>query len=445
MEMSQSLSQKLGMSQQQVQSLRILEMGTEALEAMIQKEEMENPFFEVSAPATPQESDRQELQWLSSSNRAPAVLSIENDVAIRQQQSRACNTLEETLWQQINWDQHTALQQHVLQALLKCVDGHGFISESSSELADILKVSEKQAVKALQVIQSLEPVGVGTRNVGHCLAVQLRQGGVTNPKLLAIPMQHLEDLAKGHFGVVGEKVGLPTAQVKSLFQQLRNLSPYPWTQEETQSDGYVIPDALCHHDADGWHVEINDKWMGSVGLSDYYCKMAQNTEDAALSEYAMRKINAAKFMMRCIEKRRDTMLQVLQLIVEEQSDYLLHGGALKPLNMKQIADRLEMHPSTISRAVKHKYLQCRRGCFALQDLLTVAISQQEERTGATLGRQQVLDLLQTMIAEEDKTKPLSDQEIVVKMAEKDIKVSRRTIAKYRDMLGVAGTFQRKIQ
>ncbi len=445
MQMSQSMEQKLGMSQQQVQSLHILEMNTELLEGMIRKEEMENPFFEITPPTPQQEQDKQELQWLTSSgSRAPAVLSLENDVAVMQQASPMQDNLADALWQQINWDQHSAKEQKVLRALLKSLDVHGFISETPKELSYLLEIDENDVKAGFRILWDLEPAGVGAHDVGHCLSLQLERMGVADARLLAIPMQHLENLAKGHFGVVAEKTGVSVAQVKQLFQQMRQLSPYPWTAQEEQADGYVIPDAVCSHDGKAWHIEINDRWMGSVGLNDYYCKMAQNTEDTALSEYAMRKINAAKFMMRCIEKRRTTMQAVFDLVVQEQSDYLLYGQALKPLNMKQIADRLEMHPSTISRAVKHKHIQCRRGCFAVSDLLTVAILPHEQSTGATLGRQEVLSALQEMIAQENVRKPLSDQEIVAKMEEKGIKVSRRTIAKYRDMLGIPGTFQRKI-
>lgn len=441
MEFGLIMKQQLGLSRKQVESLQILEMTAPELDELVRSEELENPFFEIDEQAQERERRRQEAAWLDQGVRAPKMVSVEEDAALRQMPAPQEGGLRDALWQQIDWTRHSAEEQRVLRALLLCLDERGFLTDEPVELAALLCTSLYNVRHGLRIIRSLEPAGVGAQDIGHCFALQLQRRGEGDPQVLDAIRYHLEDIVRGRFGVLAKNIKMPVARIKALLPLLRTLNANPVAGYDEGQSGYVVPDAVCTYEADQWVVEINDRWMGSIGLSPYYCRMAHESSDPELAAYAQQKIAHAKFVMSCIEKRRDTLRQVITLVVQQQTSFLLEGGSLQALSMKQIAEMLGIHRSTVSRAVKDKYIQVRRGCFAVCDLLTTAVV--HEPGGEVVGRSKVIHMLQEIIQSEDRCHPLSDEILSRRLEERGVRISRRTVAKYRDLLGIAGAFQRK--
>lgn len=426
----------VGLNQQQVQSLQMLVLSTTELEAMLREEEMDNPFFEL------QESSviEQQAAWLDSSRRPRTTLAAE-DETLRQLAAPEDDALRNHLWAQIDWDAHTLDEQRLLQILLECLDEQGMLTDSAQELAKSTGYAVQMVERALEVLRGLEPAGVAAESVGHCLMLQLaRQGEQDRAKLDAV-RNCLEDLARGRFGVVAQKCGLQPAQARDLLRRVKLLDPNPTAAFQTQQSRYILPDVIAEQGEDGWTIEINDKWMGSVGLSDYYCRMAHQSDDPQLREYAVKKIAHAKFVISCVEKRRSTLERVVRCIVQKQEGYLTGQGTLQPFSIRDIAHQLDMHESTVGRAIRGKYLQCRRGCFALSRLLTAVAG---ESGSKTVGKAEVLERMRHMIQQEDKKNPMSDETICAVLTAQGVRISRRTVAKYREMMGIAGMFQRRV-
>lgn len=190
-----------------------------------------------------------------------------------------------------------------------------------------------------------------------------------------------------------------------------------------------------------WEISLNDHWIGDYKISDYYMRMMKEAKDEQLYQYFRKKLERVRFLMNSVEQRRNTMLQISKAILEWQKEYFEGKGTLKPMTMSDIADKIEMHTSTISRGIKGKYLQYPNGTVLIKTLFSTSVNAKSEDGSVTA--MDIKKVLKQLIDGENKAKPYSDQKLVTLLCEKDIKISRRTVAKYREEMGIKGTFERK--
>ena len=190
-----------------------------------------------------------------------------------------------------------------------------------------------------------------------------------------------------------------------------------------------------------WNIELNDKWTGSLGINDYYIHMMETDQDQELKSYFENKLRRARFIMNAIEQRRETLTGITREILKRQEPYLLGKGQLKPMTLEEIADALEIHKSTVSRAIRDKYLRAPSGCFLFRSLFTTGIPSRDGN--GDVSRNAVKAKLMELVAAEDKKKPWSDEQLAGLLQDAGMPISRRTVAKYRMELGIGGAFQRK--
>jgi RNA polymerase sigma-54 factor len=253
--------------------------------------------------------------------------------------------------------------------------------------------------------------------------------------------RHLPDVAKGKIVNIAKTLKVDVSCVRRCVDTIKKLTPKPLNGLRGRPDSYVIPDIFLSYENDVWSVELNDKWFERFEACDYYEKLARETEDAELKEYLKQKAQRFHFLNDAIQKRHNTLLRIGQSLASHHSQFFLRGGFLEPLTMVNLANELEMHPSTVSRAIKNKYLQHPGGFCEMRSLFTPGISSSSARVETT--RDKVKMRIRELIDGEDRTRPYSDHYLTLLLAEQGIKISRRAVAKYREEMFVSDMYNRR--
>lgn len=420
MKLEQGLSQQL--NQFQMQSLNILSFDNYELEKFLQDEYAENPLMEHK------ESGK---EFFTLHGNAGGYQDIEqSDI-----EDKKIEDPEAFFMEQLNAKDYTTKEWNVMKYMAQCLEESGLLLVSTKEISQKFQMEEKDCERLLIDLKQLEPAGVFAGSLSECLLLQLEREGILNDDLRYIVENCLEDIAKGHLSTVSRALDIKTAQVRKYIFEIQKLNPRPLSGYSGETQQYIIPDILMEKDGEELKISLNDDWIGDYSINDYYVKMMEQAEDSELKEYFRKKYERCRFIITSIEQRRETMLKISKAILDRQRDYFMDHKPLKPMTMQNIADDINMHVSTISRAVKGKYIQYPGGTIGMRDIFhnTQTFGEQDTTT----------EEIKRLVKEEDKKKPLSDSKIAALLEEKDMKISRRTVAKYRAQLGIAGTTQRK--
>lgn len=428
----QELTQKQMLSQAQVQSLSVLAMTGDELERFVQREVEDNPLLEqpdcTAAPVLQTGGCRVSLSRSSG----------EDEAAYRDIPALERSSLRDHLLGQLDERTLTTAELRCMRFLIDSLDGQGFLDLSAQEAAGVLHVDPMLAAQCVERLRALDPPGVGARDLGDCLRVQLQRAGKSNAAFERLLQDHLEDLAAGHFSKIARETGIPRLVQRACMEAIRELNPHPAAAFSEEVVGYVVPDLICEHVDGEWQIQINDRWMGSVGISSMYDRLLRTDESPVVREYYAERLARARFVLSCIEKRRATLLDIARRVVACQEEYLLRGGALRPLTFHQLAEEMGVHESTISRGVRDKYMQTPRATLPLRELFTTSLD-----AGDAVSQAQALEMLKALISREDKTCPLSDQALADRLQKQGVALARRTVAKYRESLGIPGAAQRR--
>jgi RNA polymerase sigma-54 factor len=305
------------------------------------------------------------------------------------------------------------------------------------------RATSEQASEALHLIQRLDPPGVGARDIRECLLLQLTPEIPCHQVLQILISQHLDDVEHNRLPAIEKKTGIPLEKIKEALEQLGRLNLRPAASFGSDNSNYVVPDLIVEQDdRGGYDVRLADENAPQVTISRYYQKQLRNKDtDPQTREYIQKKIQSARWLIESIEQRRSTLLKVARAIIEHQKDFLDKGPEfIEPLKMQQIADRVGVHVTTVSRAVDDKWVQTPRGIFPLKRFFGggTTTADGDEIAWDTI-KQKLLDV----IAKEDKQNPLSDEEIVNEMGRQGLNVARRTVTKYRQNLRIPSSRRRK--
>jgi RNA polymerase sigma-54 factor len=297
--------------------------------------------------------------------------------------------------------------------------------------------------QCLQLLQTLDPPGVFARDVRDCLKLQLERKGITGGPVMQIVDGYLNEVASGKISVISRRLKIPTVEVRKCIAQIELLNPRPLLDFTNEKSEFIIPDVIVKW-ADGeWQIELNDGWIENYHVNSYYLEMLENAEDAELSFYFSEKYKRVRFVMDCIRQRRDTLIRLVSLMVKTQESFFLEGTPLTPVTMSQLAETMEVSVSTVSRAVKGKYIQYPRGSILMKDLFSTAIGN-EPYQEKQISSQVIKDKIREFINNEDKENPFSDEQLHLKFKEQGIRISRRAVAKYREELGIKTSYSRKL-
>lgn len=447
MELQQTQTQKL--SQRQLYSVELLRLSTLELEGYVRELAQENPMVELEdAPAQPQGEGKDDLlgrlRWLEDNDRQNWFYQKFSDEEL-DPLSRVGTSggLEETLVsflsRQLDRLRLEESEARLVRYLIYCLDDDGYLRTPLAELSRHGATSLSGLERALAVLKTLEPAGVGAAELSECLALQLERIGETGPAL-AIVRDHLEALAKRHDRAIAAKLDITPAQVEEARRTIRELDPRPGAVfQRTEQVLYIQPDLVVEERDGSLTVRSARGERPPFRVSRYYQNLLKQTEDKEVREYLTDKLRQAENVRWAVEQRGNTLLRCAQVIVERQSAFFRSGPeALRPLRMGEVAQELGLHESTVSRAVREKYLQCPQGLYPLSWFFTRSAGAGEGVSGTAARK-----LLLRLIDGEDKAKPMSDQQLCERMAREGCPISRRTVAKYREELGIPSASGRK--
>ena len=325
------------------------------------------------------------------------------------------------------------------------LDEDGYLRTSVSELAESAGVPEKQLERVLEKIRAFEPAGVGAHDLADCLLLQLARKGEGNSLAARILSHHLQQLARHRYEEIAKELRVPVHDVTAAARLIAALEPKPGRPFAESDEQGVIPDLIVIPEADGvggFVVRLNDEELPRLKINNEYKELlAGRGENEELLLYLREKIRGARFFMRSLEQRQQTLLAIGNQIVSRQEEFFRQGAsALKPLIMAQVADAVGVHVTTVSRAVSGKYMETPQGLFEMRYFFTPGFQNSD---GSSVSNETVKAAIREMVDGETARSPLSDQEIVDALEGRGLKVARRTIAKYREQLGILPSHLRK--
>ncbi|MEG1684145.1 MAG: RNA polymerase factor sigma-54 [Oscillospiraceae bacterium] len=453
MELNLSLKQAQILSPQMMQSMEILQMGSQELLEYLETTVQENPVLELDPASPPQDEFpllRHKLDWLESTDVQNSFYHRQDSDDDPLEQYGGVDDGAESLYSYV----HAQLPQLDLppeelcaaEFLVESLGENGWLDEELSALAASFGCTELCMAHALTAVQSLEPAGVAARNLSECLRLQLLRQDGEQTLALEIVDHYLEALAKSRYGLIAKELQATPDAVRDACALIKTLNPRPSTGFAAREPlTYITPDVFVIPIDDHFELLTNDYFSPTLRMSAYYQSLAKDTEDTAVRDYLSEKMRQAKWVIRSIEQRRSTLLGCAQCILERQEAFFRKGaGHLLPMSLADIAGKLEVHESTVSRAMRDKYLQCSMGVYPLSYFFSRSLGAPDtagEEGGASPDAAKAL--LRRLIAAEDPRKPLSDQKLCTLMAAESCLLSRRTVAKYRDELNIPSTTGRK--
>lgn len=295
----------------------------------------------------------------------------------------------------------------------------------------------------VNVIQSLEPSGIGARNLAECLKIQIRQRGIEDKKIFVIVDRYLEMIAENRYNVIADDLDIDVKQAQEYGDLIKTLDPKPsrgfYTGEDVR---YIVPDAYIKKIGGEYYIIMNDDLTPRLTINSTYRNIINSGNDKNAVDYVKEKLNSAMFLIKSIQHRKSTIYRVLEKILEIQRNYFDYGERyLKPMTLREIADSMNMHESTISRAIRDKYIYTSKGTIKIKSLFTTGIT--SGFGGENISVLIIKNKIKKMIDEEDKKKPLSDQKICDLINGHGINISRRTVAKYREEMCIKSSKGRK--
>jgi RNA polymerase sigma-54 factor len=447
-------TQKLSMTPELIQAIKILQLNNMDLTDYVQTELLENPILEEDKRAAENDGepavveidirdkivednydDDNYKQWENSSDH--------EDYSFEQYTS-AEETLQDFLNEQLQLSRLEGRQKEICSFIIDAIDDNGYLTMTTEEIMAAFDAEEDEVENVLAYVQNMEPSGVGARNLAECLEIQLAARGLLTDEMEFVIENMLQDVADNKISAIAREVGLKNDQVQQMIDLLRTLEPKPGRQFATggETTRYVVPDIIVEKINGEYVVSTNETSIPKLMVSSYYSQLSQSAKhDEELNKYLTNRFNSAMWLIRSIEQRKQTIFNVAVAIVHYQIDFFDNGEKyIRTLTLKQIADELGIHESTVSRAINGKYMQSPRGVFELKYFFSSGVS---VSSGEGLSSNSVKSIIKDMIDGEDQKKPLSDQDMVEMLKEKGIEISRRTVAKYRESMGIQSSSKRR--
>jgi RNA polymerase sigma-54 factor len=350
-------------------------------------------------------------------------------------------TFEDELKHQLHMECSDETLLGVAEYIIDELDEDGYVRDSLEEIAEALKVDVPAVEAALALVQSLDPPGIGARNMEECLLLQLKRRGEGDGLAARVIEQCFAELKACKFETIRRRLGVTTEELRTARNEISRLDPRPRTDPMVSDPDYITPDLVIQEVDRDYVVLLNDQDVPRVRINPTYRRMLGPGAGTEEREFITRKLKAARWIVQSIENRRRTMVRVTESIVRAQREFFEKGvSALRPLTLQQIADDVGMHESTVSRVTRGKYVQTPRGTFELKYFFSSGI---RTSNGQEIASKAVRDAMRDIITREDKKKPLSDQKIAEELRRMGFTISRRAVAKYRDQMRILRAGLRK--
>ncbi|QJA06937.1 RNA polymerase factor sigma-54 [Thermosulfurimonas marina] len=353
---------------------------------------------------------------------------------------------EEGLYEHLRWQLTlAALSEEDLRLaeyLLRNLDERGYLTLSPAEAARDLGVSSERVEEVRRKIQFFDPVGVASLSVEECLLVQLDYLGFSDSLAARLVREHFRDLAKG-VDFLAQKLQVPPEEVAEALEIIRGLEPFPGRAFSSGQTLYLTPDVIFYKEGGRWRVRLYEEGLPRLRISPYYRRLlADPTVPRKVKFFLRDKLRAAEWLMKSLDQRGKTLLRVAEVLADLQRDFLEKGPAyLRPLNLREVAERVGVHESTVSRVTHRKYAETPNGLVELKSFFPSGL---KKIGGGAVSSEAVKEYLRELILKENPQKPYTDQELARMLSQKyGVKIARRTVAKYREILGIPSARVRK--
>lgn len=457
------LSQRLILTPSLQQAIKLLPLTTLELAEVLEQEVMENPLLE-EAPADEMSVDAVTEEAKEEKRDDPLddidVEKFFEDYLDDRESRRTRNTeipelppIENTLTEQpdlydhLLWQLHMSVSDEMVLEIGECIihnlDEDGFLRASVEEIANMGPYAQEEVEKALDVIQRLDPAGVGARDITECLRLQLRNLGLENSPTDVMVRDFMKQLQTHQYPEIGRQMGLTPDEVSHHLEIIKRLDPKPGMKYSPERSTYIVPDVFVVKEGDDYKIILNDDGLPKLRISPTYRRMLDGGESSSeeTRNYVKEKLRSALWLLKSVDQRQRTIYKVTESIVRHQRGFLDQGIAhLRPLVLRDVATDIGMHESTVSRVVANKYVHTPRGVFELRFFFHSGIT---SSMGESISSVTIKDKIRKMIEGEDTTRPLSDSRIAELLSADGLPLARRTVAKYREELRIPPSNLRK--
>lgn len=439
MDVSIQQTQKLALTPQMEQSLSVLQMGSEELNQCIEEEVLSNPMLDYAKEPEKKEVRRSQGEGIGYYSRKKTedtdYQSYLNAIADEKSED---TELAEYLRMQLYTKKISPRRQKIGEYLIECLEESGYLKMNMDELAKGIGLSKEELEREIRFMQTLEPCGVFARDLKECLLLQVQGEEQMQRQARLLIEKYLDEIAQNKIPQISKQTGLTTAEITKTIRYIKEeLEPVPGRGYGCANrNEYIYPDITVKEDEKGYRIILNKEKVHTLELNREYLPMLGQVHSSEENKYLKEQYQKAKILLQNIGKREETLAAVAEAIVDWQREFFEKGKAsLKPMNLLDIAQELDVHESTVSRAVRDKYLECRWGIFELKYFFSNKTSDGNNCN--------VLTCIQEIIRSENKQKPLSDAKIAEQLEKKGIRISRRTVTKYREQMQIPNTQMRK--
>ncbi len=477
------LRQQLVMTQRLQQALKLLQVPTLELEQILRQELQVNPLLEEVDPeeepegdeavateagegaeaeaAEPPAEEAGEVPGAAASEEAAPAERVDWDEYFKdgfntssfEQEYEDDDQVEklpvfvpsgqQSLLEQLAFAVADPLDRKIGEYIIGSLNGDGYLTSPLREIAAYFEVDEERVERVLRAIQEFDPPGVAARDLQECLLLQLKAKGRADSPEAQVVRDHFDALKTRKFGDIARDMKISVQEVQAIAERIGEMDPKPGLSTAGEGARYIVPDLVVQKVDDDYVVYLNDTNIPRLRVSRAYEDLARRGpgNDNKTVQFIDEKKRYAEWIIKTIEQRRRTMIKVMEAIVAQQREFFEHGAiALKPLTLQQVANVIDMHESTVSRVTKQKYVQTPRGVFPLKYFFSAGLDTEE---GDEVAAKAVKLMIKDIVAAENAKRPLSDKKIVDLLAAKGLKIARRTVAKYREQLGILSARMRK--
>ena len=464
------LSQQLVMTPQLQQAIKLLQLSRMELLDVVTEELSENPMLEESEEQAVPEAQVEEksegeesseevkneseavddIDWqtylegysLSSTSTSDVYEDNEDRPSFESLLTKKSTLFDHLMWQ-LNLSNVPEAEHLAAAEIIGNIDDAGYLHANLEDICTATSVDEESAEKALKRIQQFDPPGVAGRNLQECLLLQLERLGQEDSLSATILRDHIDDIEGRKYPIIARALKVSLEEVLLAAKIVSELDPRPGRAFNQEDVHYISPDIFVHKVGDEYVVTLNDEGLPNLRINSFYRSALTNSDsvDKKAGEYIQDKMRSAVWLIKSIHQRQRTIYKVTKSIVKFQRQFFDYGiEHLKPLVLRDVADDIEMHESTVSRVTTNKYVQTPQGLFELKYFFNSGISTTD---GDSVASESVKIRIKEIVSKEDPKKPLSDQKIVQLLKECDIHIARRTVTKYREMLGIGSSTERK--
>lgn len=419
---------KLTMTQELSQAIALLQYSSQELTNFLESKALENPLITLRETS----SGRLYKKGHANPDKSDWIERIADKSF----------SIEDQLFSQLNIRKYSGIQLCILKTIIQYLDENGYFRGDIGEISKQKNVPKTTVEECLAVIQGLDPAGIGARNLQECLLIQLKRRSPADQLAIQMISDYFALFAERKWVQLANELGITTSKIQNIFDSIQELNPKPGMCFAADQTHFIVPDALFKVTESGISIHLYEAAAPNITFNSTYYQQFSKSQDQLVKKFLQEKLQDFQLINKGLEKRRDILIKVIMKIAEKQPEYFLKGpNHLNPLTMNELAQELGVHESTISRAVREKYVQTPSGTVPLKSFFSSSIQTISHKNASAT---QVKNVISLMISKENKKNPLSDQEIAELLKTKEsIVISRRTVAKYRDQLGIPSSTIRK--